>query len=503
MKQKNLIVLLIILAALIGLVFVKKATKPEVPTTEESVDVIATAVNAASVNEISLLLVSGKTAGSEGVSEGQANEAQDGQAAGEGDTTQRGFVSLVKEGDKWKDMTQYGVYANETNVASALDMLDQLKGELRSNKANVLGDYGITEEQALNIKLKRTDGQIVHILVGTETAGYQDSFVRLQDSNAVYVVSGNLLATFGVRGEDKERTLDTKIWADKRIAHLNVNDITGISITQTVNGVQEKVIDLQQETLDETKKWQSTIPYDFNLNANKIKNIAENLNNTYAQEVIASGTPGVYDAPGWVGTFTLAGGQAVKIVRGNKDSDSQNYYVKEDGAAYHFLVPVSAFDSRENQQGDIFTANPLKVEEKTVTAIAVADLESKKEFSAVKKSPDQTAEAPAQGEAGTQEANKEDVWTTPSGESMDAAKVRDILSQISAFNLEAVPLPAASLANVMTLSITGEEGAKQYTVSKDIKLDNGKECHFLKAGAGTQGYCVSKSQVTALKNALP
>ena len=107
------------------------------------------------------------------------------------------------------------------------------------------------------------------------------------------------------------------------------------------------------------------------------------------------------------------------------------------------------------------------------------------------------------GDAGGQEASKEDVWESPAGESVDAAKVRDIINQISAFNLEAVPLPAASLANAMTLNITGEEGAKQYTVSKDVKLDNGKECHFLKAGAGAQGYCVSKSQVTALKNALP
>ena len=130
-------------------------------------------------------------------------------------------------------------------------------------------------------------------------------------------------------------------------------------------------------------------------------------------------------------------------------------------------------------------------------------MERRRELWAVKNPPAPAAEAPSQGEAGAQEAAKEDVWESPAGESVDAAKVRDIINQISAFNLEAVPLPAASLANAMTLNITGEEGAKQYTVSKDVKLDNGKECHFLKAGAGAQGYCVSKSQVTALKNALP
>src|SRR3989338_3561154 len=416
MKEKNLIVLFVILAVLVGLVFVKKTMRKEVPTTEESVDIIAPAVNAAAVSEMSLMLISREPAESKGVSDGQVNE---GQEAGEGDNTRRDFVSLVKEGERWKDMTQYGVDADETGIASALDMLDQLTGELRSNKANILGDYGIKEDQALNIKLKRNDGQIVHVLIGTETAGYQNSFVRLQDSNAVYMANQNLLAVFGARGEGAGQSLDTKKWADKRIAHLEVNDITGISIAQTVNGAQATVIDLRQATVDETKKWQSVLPYDFNLNANKIKQIAENLNNTYAREIIAPDTPGVFAAPGWVGTFTREGGE-------------------------------------------------------TVAAIVVADLESKKEFSAVKKPPAPAAEAPSQGEAGAQEAAKEDVWESPAGESVDAAKVRDIINQISAFNLEAVPLPAASLANAMTLNITGEEGAKQYTVSKDVKLDNGK-----------------------------
>ena len=504
MKEKNLIVMFVILAVVIGLVFVKKTTKKSIQTAEESVDVIAPAVNATEVSEISLMLVrGGDTVVGEGTGEGQENGGKDGQEAKAGDGTNRDFVSLVKEGGRWKDMTQFGVYATDSNISWALDKLDQLKGELRSNKANILGDYGIKEEQALNIKLKRNDGQIVHVLVGTEKAGYQNSFVRLQDSNAVYMVDENLLATFGVRDEGEEQILDTKKWADKRIAQLNVDDITGISITQTVNGAQEKVIDLRQETVDETKKWQSSIPYDFNLNANKIKNIAENLNNTYAREIIAPDTSGVYDEPGWVGTFTLADGQTVTIVRGNKGGDSQDYYVMQEGAAYQYLVPVSSFDSREQQQGDIFASNPLKVEEKTVGAIVVEDLESKKQFSAVKKTPVHTEETPSPGESGGQEASKEDVWESPAGESIDVAKVRDIISQISAFNLEAVPQPAVSLSNELTLSITGEEGTKQYTVSKDIKLDSGKECQYLKVGSSAQGYCVAKSQVTALKNALP
>jgi hypothetical protein len=504
MKEKNLIVLFVILAVLIGLVFVKKTLEKDVPMTEEIIDIIAPSVSAEAVNEIVLMLGNGRNDDDAAADEGGGDEKEEeDKGQGTGGEEAQAVVRLVREGDRWKDITRYGVYANEKTISSALDKLDQLKGELRSNKADILEDFGIEEAQAFNIQLRRSDGQAVHILVGMKKAGYQNNFVRLQGANAVYLVNEDLLATFGVRGEGDGQSLDTKQWADQRIAHMEVDHVVGVSISQTVDGRQEQVIKLRQATVDDQKKWQSAIPYDFTLDATKIKKIAENLNNIYARDVIAPDTQGVYDSPGWVGTFTLEDGETVQIVRGAKDSDGQNYYVKQEGAAYHFLVPVSSFDSREKQQGDIFVNNPLHLEENTVQSIMVEDLNGKKEFFAVKKRPSPTEGVSSEGKADDQTSSPEEIWESSTGENVNIAKIRDIINQIKAFNLETVPPPAVSLSNVMTLSLTGEGEAQKYMISKDFKWENGKECHILKVSGGAQGYCISKSQVTALQNALP
>ena len=507
MKEKNLIILFVILAVLIGLIYVKKTVRKTAPATEEVADIISPSVIADQVSEIVLVLEESESDDADGPNEIEDDDGTDSDVDEEEVVDEEmddpGFVRLSKVGERWIDATQYGVAANDKTLAAALDKLDQLKGELRSDKRGVLADYGITDEQAFHIKLTLNDGRGVHLLVGTKKAGYQNNFVRLQGSNAVFLVSENLLTTFGVRGEEGNQNLDVKKWADKRITHLDADDVVGISVTRAAAGQDEKVIDLRLETVDDKTKWQSAIPYAFNLSAAKIKKIAENFNNTYAREVIAPDTAGVYDAPGWTGTFTLEGGETVRLARGDKDGEGNNYYLKQEGASYHFLVPVSSFDSRENQQGDIFAGNPLKVEENTVKSLTIEDLGSKKKFTALKKPPAESETDAPPEDGGNEEAKKEDVWESASGESIDIAKVRDVIDKIKAFNVEAVAQPAASLSGAMVFSITKDDGTAEYTVSNAVTLDGGKECHLLKVSGNPQGYCVSQSQVTALQNILP
>lgn len=59
MNKKGLLILCVIFAVLIGLVFVKGRTKPQVSTQEEITDIISTVVSVDSINEIELKLGSG------------------------------------------------------------------------------------------------------------------------------------------------------------------------------------------------------------------------------------------------------------------------------------------------------------------------------------------------------------------------------------------------------------------------------------------------------------
>ena len=482
MNKKSLIILVVIFVILIALVFVKKNMKPQVPTTEEITDIIASTVVLDNLSGIAIRLGDGET---------QDDEKPRNVGLSKDDTGQ------------WVVGSFYDVYANENTVKSLVEKLDQLQGELRSNKKGVLGDYGIGDDNGAHVELRSQDGKNINVVVGTEKSGFRNNFVRLAGSNAVYVVNENLLADLGVRDLPEEegggQKLDVQKWVDKRITHLKVDDVVGMVITQSVDGTEETIMDIRKMTVDDKKKWQSVIPYAFNLNASKIKDKLDKWNSTYARDVIAPNVEGVFDAPDWTAVFTMENSDQITLVRGAKDAEEKNYYMKLEGVGYYYLVPVSTFENREKQLGDIFAGNPLDVTEDNIETLAVNDIEGKKKFRAVKKPPEETAE-----EGSSEEKPKEEyVWQGSDGETVERSKVQKVINKIKDMKLEVVLGPVSSPKGAVTLDVTKDGATQKYTISQDVKLDNGKECHIFKAGGDDQDYCASKSQVTALKKALP
>jgi len=302
----------------------------------------------------------------------------------------------------------------------------------------------------------------------------------------------------GVRGEDEDRKLDVSKWTDKRIARINSDDIAAVAITKIENGKEEKVIDIRRTLVDDKKQWQSVNPYAFGLSAPKIKEVIGRFDNIYAREIIAADDEEAFGDPGWIGMFTMENGDQIKIVRGSKNDDEKNYYVKREGTEYYYLVAVSTFDTREKKQGNIFGSNPLKVSEESIDEIEVNDVDKKKKFIAIKKGEPEEGE---EGEEGEDAQNK--IWRTPKGDVIEISKVKDIIKKIEDFNPEIVPKTTSLPGNELTLRIVKEGETKEYTISMDFKLDNDKECHFLKVSGEDQEYCLSTSQVSALQKALP
>jgi len=482
MKEKNLVILCIIFAVLVGLVYLKQSKKPKIPTTEEITDIISLTLNSDNVKEIKLRLGDGT----------------------DSDAENPKIVLLAKLEDHWVIETHFGAYAREATITPVLEKLDQLQGELRSNKEGLLGDYEISDQEGIHVEIQRQDGEMLHLIVGTKKVGFQNNFIRHDGSNAVYIVNENLLAILGVRGEGDGQRLDSNKWIDKRISHVNASEVVGVTITESDASKQTKVMDLKRELVDEKRKWQSTIPYDFGLSASKIKTTIELFNNTYASEIVTSDVEGAFDAPGRIWIFTLDDSNQIEFVRGAKDDTGSNYYVKHEGAGYFYLVPVSTFNSRINKQGSIFANNPLKVKESNVKKIEIRDLNTKKVFSAIKKDALQASdESDPEKTDGDQTDKKEDSWETPNGEVVEIAKVRSAINAVKNIGLEIVMPPAKSLKNLITIHITKEDGVQQVNISEIFKLDIGKECHFLSVDGSAQSYCVSKSSITPLQNALP
>jgi len=479
MNKKGLLILCVIFAVLIGLVFVKGRTKPQVSTQEEITDIISTVVSVDSINEIELKLGSG-TPDESGASE---------------------YVHLVKDGDYWFDQTQLGVYASDSSITALLKKLDGLTGELRSNNKEVLGDYGMDDANGVHVQLRGENNLNTHLIVGTQKAGFVNNFVRKAGSNAVYIVGENILATLGVRAEDDDQKLDTKKWTDKRIAHIDAGEVEAVVITEFIDGKEETAVNIKKELIDDKKQWKSQIPYDFGLSASKIKSMIEGFNNTYAREVKAVDEGGAFDEIGWTGAFTMANGENVKIIRALQPVGN-DYYIMHEGAGYMYQVPMSTFNSRRDKQGAIFINNSLKVDENSIERIEINTFDPKKYFSAVKKPAPEVDDAP-QGEGDNQEKPKEDSWVTSGGEALEVSKVREIINKLKFLSIEADLKPPVSIKNSMSIGITKDGKLTEYSISKDMILKTGKECRFLNVKGNAQSYCAVKSTVVALQNALP
>lgn len=471
MKFRNLIILSIVFIVLIGVVFVKKSMEPIVPTTEEMTDLIAPSLNPEDIREAVFRFGTIQT-----------------------------NVHLAQEEGTWKVKSLYGVYADETVLKAFLKKMDDLRGELRSDDAALLGDYGITDEEGIHILLNGESGSSVHLVVGSKRAGRSANFVRLQGRNEVYVTDDDLLSEFGLWGEPLAENFDADKWADKQILRFDPKDVIAYRILEG-RGSDEKVwLDVEMRTMDDKKKWESPLPYAFGLSAAKIKDHLQNFLNMRASKVVAADA---FDASGdsfWKIEWKLENGRQITLVRGNKEKDGYNYYVKT-AEGHCFLVPVSTWDHFVGGSGDIFISNPLEIKDEAVTGIEIQDVIAGKKF-AVNKTTTLKMEKPA-GEDKNKEGREEIVWKTSAGEDMENVKTTDILQKFKNMNLFLAFTEGNPAGNALVVKINEGEKNNTYAIAESKTMADGRGCHILRVGDDSHSYCYMKSDMDNFKSAVP
>lgn len=480
MKFKNLIILLVVFVVLIGIVFVKKGMEPTVPTTEERADIITPSLSLENITEAVFRF---------------------GLPAGQAGTTET-KVHLIKEEGRWKVKSLYGVYADENVLTAFLNKLDGLQGELRSNEAGLLADYGIADESGIHIVLSRDGAAVAHLVVGSKRSGSLANFIRLEGKNEVYVVEDDLLAEFGLWGEPKAENFNTDKWFDKQVVRFEPKDVTVFKISEIRQGAEKTWLDVELKTIDDKTKWESPIPYAFGLSAAKIKNQLQNLRNIRVSKVVAADIPDAFGDPSWKVGWKLEDGREGMLVRGNKDKEGYHYYVKmaED---HYFLVPVSAFDNFVRNSGDILTANPLEIKDEGIAKVEIQDVTAKKKFSAAR-AVKAVTETGAMAEAVKKEEGKEGAaWKTPGGEDVEKGKVEDIIQKFKNMNLSLAFTDEVPANSALIVKLSEGEGMKTYTLTGNKAMDGGRDCHFLRIGNDPSAYCYLKSDIENFKNVIP
>ena len=500
MKFKNLVILIGVLIALMGILILKQETKPHVAVVEKPSDIVSSPLILENITEAVIQF---------GQTEKQSH--------------------LVKKDGRWELENLYGVYADENLLSNLFKKLDTISGELRSDDPVLLGDYGITDARGIHILLRDQTTELAHLVVGSKRAGYSGNFVRHQDQNSVYVIEDDLLSELGLWGEVKEENFKADRWLDQRVTHFDPEDVAGIKVSRK-NKTSERIwFDLQFKDIDGQKKWVSSVEYPFGLSATKIKNYFRSFENIRAREVTAPQPTGVFEDSSWKAEIVLENGQSVTLTRGGKDEQGDDYYVKTVDD-YYFLVPVSTFDGFTGGSGDLFVSNPLGVQDAQVTKINVQDLTAKKKFSASR----------------SLNSDADVVWTAFDGKELDKNKIQEIIRGFKDLNVLLVSADDVPAPNDLAVKITQGalrnalrnpsdfqdsvpeisrekflgakhsqdlvpeipsefqgEALKTYTLSQSQKLEDGRDCYFLRVEGDPNHYCYLQNNVTNFKNTIP
>ncbi len=131
-------------------------------------------------------------------------------------------VDLVRDPDGWKVATAWNVKAAANRIDGLLKAVSNLSGEFRSDKADVVADYGLADTTAVHIRCYKDGKPVIALEVGNRSQGQPGNFVRLDGSHAVYLSTVSLLSPLGIYGDisapKNKQFLDLQAVKEDRLA---------------------------------------------------------------------------------------------------------------------------------------------------------------------------------------------------------------------------------------------------------------------------------------------
>ncbi len=152
---------------------------------------------------------------------------------------------LAKQDGKWVVASLDNYPADAEGVEELLTKVSEFKNtRLVSTNPDKRAEFEVDSTTGVEAKLMDANGApLAHLFVGKTTPGFLSSYVRVADSNDVYVAQGYLQSVF-----DK----GTRTWKDRTIFDFNKGIVTQLNITSP-----EETVALR---LDAEGTWQMLTP---------------------------------------------------------------------------------------------------------------------------------------------------------------------------------------------------------------------------------------------------
>src|SRR5712691_2078441 len=140
------------------------------------------------------------------------------------------IVRLRKRDGAWVVTSHFDTPGNSTKIQQLLTQLSTLQGELRADSTTLLGDFQLTDEQALHLKMytDASDKPAFYLLAGKGSGG--NGFVRRAGEGRVYQVNAHVQSMAGLTGGTAEQALSAKPWLDLHIQNVPQEQVAAVEI---------------------------------------------------------------------------------------------------------------------------------------------------------------------------------------------------------------------------------------------------------------------------------
>ena len=183
-----------------------------------------------------------------------------------------GTTTLSKQNGEWTVASMDNYPADSEGIAQLLTKVGELKNTQHVSKNPEKQSEFEVDSTGVEAKLMdANDKLLAHLFVGKMTPGFLSSYVRVADSNDVYVAQGSLQSVFN-KG--------TRTWKDRTIFDFNKGIATQLNISSS-----EETVELH---LDENGIWQMLKPVAATANTTEVDNLLTTLSTLNTDDFAAA-----------------------------------------------------------------------------------------------------------------------------------------------------------------------------------------------------------------------
>ncbi len=283
-------------------------------------------------------------------------------------------VQLRKRDQTWVVASRFDTPSNSTKLQPLLTQLSTLQGELRADSTALLGDFQLTDEQALHLKVytDNPDKPAVHLLAGKGSAG--KGFMRRNGEGKVYSVDLHLQSTAGLSGTATDQTLTAKPWLNLHLQDIPKEQIRAVELLAPARRLR-----FSTDPAATAPSWTLVAPeLPYSVKPEAVESLVTSLRTIQADDVADPAQLVAYglDTPPYQAILTLqASGEESRQVTlrlGNEVPDKQgSRYARLGEAGPVYVLPQWLSQRLFPTLGTLFTLRLLQVTEEEVTEVAL------------------------------------------------------------------------------------------------------------------------------------